>query len=1077
MRSPTDEAAIKDILQQAKSASGGKAQTAAKALENLRQLRQEGYGPLLAALSRTKGKAYDCLLAILAEAGPQALPHLCRALAEDPSVSLRAAVACVRKIGVDSIPFLKRQLASPKPRLRLWAVQGLSELPADANHILPELAKLITDEDEEIAVSSLRGFLKLGTGTSEYVPGLCQAAADERRSVRILSLAVLEKCSLDEATTAALAERLCKAAMSPETDAKECAAVLSLLGRLTPTAELTGTVAKFIDAEDAQVQAAALEALSSLGGVTDSTVTHLLERLRTSEAAAPKAVLTTLASQKELPAEAEDLLVERVLKGDRNVQQLAMLALSRIPGLKAASREVLKGFARHEDPVLRLGAVDTLAPYVADLEVKKWLEEVAAKDGNRNVRAAAAGVLKSAARAASKEKAPFVLRHVSSQPPPVQLSLHTWKKSCVRCLAFSPDGSILAANFEEGVILWNTRSGTIRYLIRAVLWGNALAFSQDGHLLAIGDDDQVRIWDTEAKSFTYTFGRPSEAVHAVAFSPGGKYLAVGSRCFIDIWDLETTKPVTSASDFHGPGSAVAFSPDGTRCAACAGGSIRLWKASTWLPIRIPEGRRDDFDSVDFDVEGALLSIRRTEKVVELWQNGKVRSKLKLPKKQGRPLRTALSRDARVMAAGGLVGNLVVLWDVTTGKLAGTLHADGEFAYRIALSDDGRLLAAGGSDGEVTLWDRTTQRRSSLRTFWPTERPDYGTVRALAFSPDGSQLAIACSDTVRVWDLRRGTPARTLSGHSAGVLSVAYSPDGNWLASSSLDGTVRVWPASGGPPRIVVKQKAPIRRVAFSAQGDHLLTGSQDHTVRTWDVQTGEAVRTLTSHEDEVVFMALSRDGTTVASSSAGDVVKVFRAETGQFLRAFQVPCTWAPIALSPDGKVLASKFLHGQARIWDVSAGEERPRLPAQASNLKCLAFSPDGAVLATGTVDGTVTCWNSQTGQESASFIHGGPLLASMAFSPNGRLLAVATRDRLSLWDVTDKKLLITMVILPPREGEAESRDWLTYTPDGWFRGTARVSEFVQWQTSEELMPFETFGKKFERPDLIEKALSIYQP
>jgi WD40 repeat protein len=75
--------------------------------------------------------------------------------------------------------------------------------------------------------------------------------------------------------------------------------------------------------------------------------------------------------------------------------------------------------------------------------------------------------------------------------------------------------------------------------------------------------------------------------------------------------------------------------------------------------------------------------------------------------------------------------------------------------------------------------------SSVRQEPKGQSPD---VHSIAFSPDGSQLALAVSDrTLKLWDLRTGVCVTAFEGHSSSVWSVAFSPDGQQLASASEDG--------------------------------------------------------------------------------------------------------------------------------------------------------------------------------------------------------------------------------------------------------------------------------------------------
>ena len=150
----------------------------------------------------------------------------------------------------------------------------------------------------------------------------------------------------------------------------------------------------------------------------------------------------------------------------------------------------------------------------------------------------------------------------------------------------------------------------------------------------------------------------------------------------------------------------------------------------------------------------------------------------------------------------------------------------------------------------------------------TARLGKGWISEIAYSPDGTLLAVASSIGIWIYDAQTGEALDLLTGHTDGVWSVAFSPDGNTLASGSYDDTVRLWDANTGRHlRTLTGHTHRVESVAFSPDGNTLASGSYDDTVRLWDANTGRHLRTLTGHTDRVGSVAFSPDGNTLASGS------------------------------------------------------------------------------------------------------------------------------------------------------------------------------------------------------------------
>ena len=161
----------------------------------------------------------------------------------------------------------------------------------------------------------------------------------------------------------------------------------------------------------------------------------------------------------------------------------------------------------------------------------------------------------------------------------------------------------------------------------------------------------------------------------------------------------------------------------------------------------------------------------------------------------------------------------------------------------------------------------------------------GSVLDVAWSPDGTRLAVGGTVGIWLYDARTGAEVSLLTGHTRRVNAVVFSRDGTTLASAGHDGTARLWDVATGQEKYVLKAHfGSVTSVAFSPDGNTLATGGYSGPlppVRLWDVATGQEKSSLEGHTRNVNSVAFSPDGTTLASGSSDNTVRLWDVANGQ----------------------------------------------------------------------------------------------------------------------------------------------------------------------------------------------------
>lgn len=585
---------------------------------------------------------------------------------------------------------------------------------------------------------------------------------------------------------------------------------------------------------------------------------------------------------------------------------------------------------------------------------------------------------------------------------------------------YSPDGSLFAIASNDGSVnLLETNTSTLKMKIEAHQ-GRALhlAFSPNSQIIAsTGDEDtSVRVWSVETGRelivFADFFVNPL-GIEALSFSPDGMTLAAAGmkdiytpvdregfshwnvQPAVLVWDIKQKKLVTTLLGMDAQTSDLAYSNDSRQIAASTwSGSIYIWNiargsaAIQYEPLISLRDSDNQVNGIDYSpTEDTLASVYFGGRV-QLWSvEDQKPTETLLVEPDGEyirfdnPVGVEYSPNGQKLAAWDLNGP-VIIWNVsTTGSstVATIIRAFNDPFTLISVSSDGTRVAAGSQNAYIAIWDLQT---GALTANWSVDEPNTF-LYDIQFKPNSPLLAIGLQGGEKglvIWDTSNSgeaipdfatdhlNPAAHLTGYTAAQL--AFNQNGSQMVSAGAfsEDVLTLWDVASGEP--IGSLNIPSSSGSFYWVSDLIFSPDNktaifvhynDRDVKIWDATHPNDYHLLEGHSGYVTAIAITGDGTMLASVDMEQNLILWDTATWQEKAYIKNIAGNSALAFSQDGQLVAIADYDGEIYLWNINTQSLVTTLHGHDTQVIDMVFTDDGTRLISTSFDGTVRVWGLQ--------------------------------------------------------------------------------------------------------------------
>lgn len=327
---------------------------------------------------------------------------------------------------------------------------------------------------------------------------------------------------------------------------------------------------------------------------------------------------------------------------------------------------------------------------------------------------------------------------------------------------------------------------------------------------------------------------------------------------------------------------------------------------------------------------------------------------------------------------------------------------------VSISDNCCRIVSGSDDGTVRIWDCTEGA-------WITAAvlEGLGAVESVAITRnEGVIVSGSRNGTTRVWAHKLGiwTPS-VLSETDGYVSSISLSKNNQRMISLTSLGELRLWEHKNGSwsGSVVEAPHVFVACICIGNDGEHVVFVSRDHSVTLWD-SGNRKLESRTSHDGIITGVAISKDGTRIATSSRDRTIRVLDLKNGRWdtsVLSGHSGCVQC-ISMSDDGASIASGSDDCTVLVWEMEKGVWQSfALTGHTLLIYSLAMTSDGACIVSGSADKTLRVWKRGKGSWDSSLLVGHTdIVLSVVIGADGNQIVSGSFDStVRVWECQNQE------------------------------------------------------------------------